>query len=191
VGIVGLGGNGIRIAEVVRPFRTRIIATDMFAEERPACVDALWPADQLDRLVAESDIVILCVPLNSQTEGMIAAPQLARMKQGAILINVARGPIVVEHDLVAALQSGQIGGAGLDVTEVEPLGAESPLWNLPNVIITPHVGAQSQRRADNTTDLICENLRRYFSRRPLINLVDRRLGYPTPAARRGEEPTFA
>ena len=191
LGIVGLGGNGVRIAEVLRPFRTRIVATDMYADEKPACVDELWPADQLDRLLAESDVVILCVPLNAQTLGLIAAPQLARMKQGAILINVARGPVVVESDLVAALQSGHLFGAGLDVTQVEPLPDESPLWDLPNVIITPHVGAQSLRRADNTTDLICENLRRYFSGRPLINLVDKQLGYPSPAARRGEVPSSA
>jgi phosphoglycerate dehydrogenase-like enzyme len=191
VGIVGLGGNGLRIAQVLRPFRTRIIATDVFPDERPDCVDCLWPADQLHRLLAESDIVILTVPLSAQTQAMIAGPQLARMKPGAILINVARGPLVVEKDLVAALQSGHLGGAGLDVTQVEPLPAESPLWDLPNVIITPHVGAQSQRRADDTTNLICENLRRYLAGRPLINLVDKRLGYPTPAARRGEVPTSA
>jgi phosphoglycerate dehydrogenase-like enzyme len=187
VGIVGLGGNGLRIAEVLRPFHTRTIATDMFPDDRPECVDVLWPADQLDRLLAESDIIVLCVPLNDQTRGMIAAPQLARMRPGAILINVARGPIVVEADLVSALQSGHLGGAGLDVTEVEPLPSESPLWTLPNVIITPHVGAQSLRRADNVTHFFCENLRRYVAGRPLINLVNKRLGYPTPAARRGEE----
>jgi phosphoglycerate dehydrogenase-like enzyme len=187
VGIVGLGGNGVRIADVLRPFRTRIIATDMFTDERPACVNDLWQANQLDRLLAESDIVILCVPLNVQTQGMIAAPQLARMKPGGILINVARGPVVVERDLVAALESGHLGGAGLDVTEIEPLPPESRLWDLPNVIITPHVGAQCSRRADNVTNLLCENLARYFAGRPLINVVDKRLGYPTPAARRGEE----
>jgi phosphoglycerate dehydrogenase-like enzyme len=186
VGLVGLGGNGLRLAEVLRPFGTRIIATDMFASEQPACVDALWPAEKLDRLLAESDIVILCVPLNAQTRGMIAGDKIARMKRGAILINVARGPIVVEKDLVAALESDHLAGAGLDVTEVEPLPTDSRLWDLPNVIITPHVGAQSHLRADNTTNLICENLRRYLAGRPLINLVDKQLGYPTPAARRGE-----
>jgi D-3-phosphoglycerate dehydrogenase len=190
VGIVGLGGNGVRIAEVLRPFRTRIIATDVFAEEQPGCVDALWPVDQLDRLLAESDVVVLAVPLNDETRGMIAAERLARIKAGAILINVARGPIVVERDLVAALESGHLGGAGLDVTEVEPLAVDSPLWERPDVIITPHVGAQSLRRADQTTDLVCENLQRWFAGRPLINLVDKRLGFPTPAARRGEEPHF-
>jgi D-3-phosphoglycerate dehydrogenase len=120
---------------------------------------------------------------------MIAARELAQMKPGALLINVARGPVVVERDLVAALQNGHLGGAGLDVTEVEPLAPDSPLWDLPNVLITPHVGAQSRWRADRTTALVCENLRRYFAGRPLINLVDKQLGFPTPAARRGEVPT--
>ncbi|MEX2026302.1 MAG: D-2-hydroxyacid dehydrogenase [Pirellulaceae bacterium] len=186
VGIVGLGGNGTRIAQVLRPFKTRIIATDMFTGEVPACVDELRHADQLDWLLSESDIVILAVPLNVQTEGMIAAPQLARMKPDSILINVARGPVIKEADLVAALQAGHLYGAGLDVTEVEPLPVDSPLWDLPNVIITPHVGAQSHWRADDTTNLVCENLRRYFAGKKLLNVVDKRLGYPTPQARRGE-----
>jgi D-3-phosphoglycerate dehydrogenase len=187
VGIVGLGGNGTRIAETLRAFHARILATDMFTAGQTACVDQLWPADQLDRLLSESDIVILAVPLNSQTHGLIAAQQLARMKRGAILINVARGPIVVEKDLVAALQSGHLAGAGLDVTEIEQQQVDRPLWELPNDSITPHVGAQSARRADDTTNLICENLRRHFASKPLINRVEKHLGYPTPAARRGAQ----
>jgi D-3-phosphoglycerate dehydrogenase len=186
VGIVGLGGNGTRIAEVLRPFKTHVIATDMFTDEAPDCVDELRHADQLDWLLAAADVVILAVPLNAQTEGMISAPQFSRMKPGAILINVARGPVANEADLVAALQAGQLGGAGLDVAETEPLPESSPLWDMPNVIITPHVGAQSHWRADDTTNLICENLRRYFGGRKLLNVVDKRLGYPTPQARRGE-----
>jgi len=125
VGIVGLGGNGTRLAEVLRPFNTRIIATDMFAADKPACVDELWTADQLPRLLAESDIVILCVPLNSQTEHLIGAVEFAQMKPGAFLINVARGPIVVETALIASLKAGHLAGAGLDVTEVEPLPVTS------------------------------------------------------------------
>ena len=186
VGIVGLGGNGTRIAEVLRPWKVRIVATDMFADEKPDCVDELRPADQLPELLHASDIVILAAPLNAQTEHLIGAAEFAQMRKGTILINVARGPIVDEAAMVSALQSGQLAGAGLDVTEIEPLPPESPLWAMPNVIITPHVGAQAQRRVDDTTDLICENLRRYFSGRKLLNRVDKRLGYPTPAARRGE-----
>lgn len=188
VGIVGLGGNGTRIAEVLRPWKTRLIATDMFADEKPACVDELWPANRLHQLLAESDYVILCAPLNEQTQHLLGERELALMRPGSLLINVARGPIVDEAALVAALRSGHLAGAGLDVTEVEPLPAESPLWELPNVLITPHVGAQSAARVDDTTDLICANLSRYFAGRPLINRVDKRLGYPTPVARRGEEP---
>jgi D-3-phosphoglycerate dehydrogenase len=186
VGIVGLGGNGTRIAQVLRPFKTRIIATDTFTDEVPDCVDELKHADQLDWLLSAADVIILTVPLNAQTQGMMAAPQFARMKRGAILINVARGPVVNEADLASALEAGHLGGAGLDVTETEPLPETSPLWDLPNVIITPHVGAQSRWRADDTTNLICENLRRYFAGRKLLNVVDKRLGYPTPQARRGE-----
>ena len=189
IGIVGLGGNGTRLAEVLRSFKTRLLATDMFPEECRRAnppVDEIWPATELDRLLSQSDIVILCAPLNAQTRWLIAAPQFNRMKRGAILINVARGEIVKENDLIAALQSRQLAAAGLDVTEVEPLPADSPLWELPNVIITPHVGAQSARRADDTTNFICENLRRYFAGQKLLNLVDKRLGYPTPAARRGD-----
>ena len=186
VGIVGLGGNGTRIAQVLRPFKTRIIATDMFTDEVPDCVDDLRHADQLDWLLAAADVVILTVPLNAQTQGMMAAPQFSRMKPGSILINVARGPVVNEADLVTALQSGHLGGAGLDVTETEPLPQTSPLWDMPKLIITPHVGAQSRWRADDTTNLVCENLRRYFAGNRLLNVVDKRLGYPTPQARRGE-----
>ncbi len=178
VGIVGLGGNGRRLAQILKPFRTRIIATDYFPVDKPPEVDALWPKEELPRLLAASDIVILCVPLNSQTAGMIAARELSAMKPSAILINVARGPIVVEKDLVAALQSGHLAGAGLDVTEIEPLPVESPLWELPQVMISPHVGAQAKRRVDDSTDLICDNLRRYFAGQPLRNVVDKQLGFP-------------
>ena len=105
------------------------------------------------------------------------------MKPGALLINVARGPVVVEQALIDALESGHLGGAGLDVTEVEPLPLDSRLWDLPNVIITPHVGAQSKSRFDDATDLFCENLHRYLQHQPLRNLVDKQLGFPRARAR--------
>ncbi len=182
VGIVGLGGNGRRVAEVLAPLVGRIIATDMFPIDRPECVDALWPADQLDRLLGQADVVVLCIPLNTQTDGLIGAAALATMRPGALLINVARGQVVVESELIEALRSGHLGGAGLDVTQVEPLPVESPLWSLPRVIITPHIGAQSARRVDDTTDFYCENLTRWLAGRPLLNLVDKRLGFPRRSA---------
>jgi phosphoglycerate dehydrogenase-like enzyme len=180
VGIVGFGGNGRRIAQVLAPYRVRILATDVYPIRRPPEVEQLWPADRLDDLLRQSDILILGMPLNQQTRGMIGARELALLKPGAILINVARGPCVNESDLIAALSSGHLAGAGLDVTEIEPLPADSPLWELPNVLITPHVGAQGRTRNDDVTDLFCENLRRFQADQPLWNQVDKRLGFPHP-----------
>ncbi len=183
VGIVGFGGNGRRIAQVLAPFRVKIIATDCFPAQQPDHVEALWPAEQLPELLAASDIVILCVPLNGETRGFIDASALSTMKRGSYLINVARGPVVCERDLVQALQSGWLAGAGLDVTETEPLPLESPLWEMPNVLITPHVGAQAADRLDVTTQLFCDNLRRYLAGERLVNIVDKRYGFPRPEDR--------
>ena len=182
VGIVGLGGVGRRIAEVISPFKTRILATDTFPVDKPEHVEALWPANKLHDLLAQVDILFLSAPLTPQSRGMIDAAALTNMKPGSILINVARGPLVVETALIAALRSGHLAGAGLDVTEEEPLKASSPLWEMPNVIITPHVGGQSRLRIDQMTDFFCDNLRRYLAGEPLRNLVDKRLGYPTRVA---------
>ena len=182
VGIVGLGGVGRRIAEVVSPFKTRILAVDTFSLDKPRHVDALWPAERLSDLLAEVDVLFLSAPLTSATRGMIDRRALGKMKQGALLINVARGQLVVEADLVEALQDGHLGGAALDVTEEEPLATSSRLWDIPNVIITPHVGGQSRLRIDQMTDFFCDNLRRYLQGRPLVNLVDKELGYPRRSA---------
>ncbi len=178
IGIVGFGGNGRRLAEVLRVFKGRILATDVFPDDKPEYVEALWPAERLHDLLAVSDIVILAAPLTDATRGMIDAAALACMKPGAILVNMARGPLVIEPALVEALTSGRLAGAGLDVTAVEPLPPESPLWDLPNVLITPHVGGQSATRIDDMTQFFCENLRRWLTNRPLLNLVDKRLGFP-------------
>lgn len=182
VGIAGFGGNGRRLAELLTHFRTRIWATDYFPIERPEYVERLLPPEQLPELLAACDILILCVPLTNQTRGMIDGPALALMPPGAVLINVARGPVVVESALVAALEAGHLSGAGLDVTEQEPLPPASRLWDLPNVLITPHVGAQSRTRYDDATNLFCENLRRFLRGQELVNRVDKALGFP----RRGE-----
>ncbi|MCH5374746.1 MAG: D-2-hydroxyacid dehydrogenase, partial [Planctomycetes bacterium] len=121
VGIVGFGGNGRRIAEVLAPYHVRILATDVYPVRKPDHVAELWPADRLDDLLREVDILILALPLNEDTRGIIAARELSLLSPGSLVINVARGPCVVEADLISALQSGHLGGAGVDVTEVEPL----------------------------------------------------------------------
>ena len=179
IGIVGLGGVGRRVAEVLAPFKTRILATDWYPIDKPPHVAELLPPEKLDQILPQVDILILSVPLTNRTRDMIDAKALAKMRRGTILINVARGPLVVEDDLVAALESGQLAAAAMDVTYTEPLPPTSKLWDLPNVIITPHVGGQSARRIDDMTDFFCDNLRRYQSGQPLRNLLtDKSLGFP-------------
>ena len=180
IGIVGFGGNGRRIAEVLAPFEVRVVAVDMFPVNKPDYVEELLPAERLLDVLRQSDITILCVPLNDRTAGMIDANALKLMKPASILINVARGPIVDEAALIDVLNRGHVQAAGLDVTEVEPLPPTSSLWEMPNVIITPHVGAQSAKGVDDSTDFFCKNLRHYLAGEPLDNLVDKALGFPRP-----------
>lgn len=180
VGIVGLGGVGRRLAEVLAPFRVRILATDWFPVRKPPGVEFLGPPDALPDVLAAADILFLCAPLTSHTRGMIDAEALARMKPGAILVNVARGPLVDAAALAAALESGRLDSAALDVTPEEPPAADSPLWRAPRLIITPHVAGQSGRRIDAMTEFFCDNLRRYLRGEALRNLVDKRLGFPEP-----------
>ena len=182
VGIVGLGGNGRMIANILAPWQVRVVATDYYPVDQPKSVDQLWPADELDKLLAISDIVILTLPLNSQTAGMFDAATIGKMKKGSYLVNVARGSVVEESALVDALGSGHLAGAGLDVTEVEPLAKSSLLRDDPKVIITPHVGAQSFRRVDDTVDLACINLHRFILGKQPYNIVDKQLGFPHPSA---------
>ncbi len=182
IGIVGFGGVGRRVAEVMSVLKTRVLATDLFPVDKPDHVAELWPADRLDEMLAQVDVLVMAAPLTELTRGMIDARALARMKPGALLVNVARGPLVIEDDLLDALDSGHLAGAALDVTEEEPLPATSRLWEDPRVIITPHVAGQSARRIDDMTDFFCENLRRRLSGRPLLNLVDKRLGFPVRRA---------
>ncbi len=183
VGIIGLGGVGRRLAELLAPFQTRILATDMFPVDKPPHVESLWPADRIADVLPQADVLVLSLPLNQSTRGMIDAAMLARMKPGALLVNVARGPLVVEADLVAALEGKRLAGAVMDVTDPEPLPATSKLWELPGVIITPHVGGQSGWRIDNMTRLFCRNLQRWRLGLPLVNfLIDKRLGFPIRGA---------
>jgi D-3-phosphoglycerate dehydrogenase len=183
VGIVGLGGVGRRVAEILSAFRARILATDTFPADRPAHVAELWPADRLLEMASQVDILLLAAPLTDVTRNMIDAAVFSRMKPGALLINDARGGLVVEADLLAALDSGHLAGAAVDVTQQEPLPDDSPLWQHPRLIITPHVAGQSARRMDQITDFFCENLRRRRAGRPLLNVVDKKLGYPVRVAR--------
>ena len=181
VGIVGMGGNGRMLAQVLGPWDVRIVATDYFPVDPPPEIESLMPADHLDDLLEVSDIVMLTLPLNEQTAGLYDTARISKMRPGSYLVNVARGAVVQEAALVEALSRGHLAGAALDVTEVEPLAPTSLLWDDPKVIITPHVGAQSSSRIDDTTELACFNLRRYLAGETPLNRVDKRLGFPHPS----------
>ncbi|MGC4005606.1 MAG: NAD(P)-dependent oxidoreductase [Pirellulales bacterium] len=178
VGIFGFGGVGRRTAEVLAPFRTTTLAVDLYPVDKPDSVAELHGADKFDDVLAQVDFAILCLPLNSQTKWMITKEKLQKMKPGSVLLNMARGKLVVEDDLVAALEYGPLFAAAADVAAEEPLPADSKLWDLPNMLITPHVAGQSAKRIDNMTNFFCKNLAAYFAGRPLKNLVDRELGFP-------------
>ncbi len=180
VGIVGFGGNGRRIAQVLSPFDVEIRATDYFPVAKPEFVKELWSADRLIELASVSDVLILALPLNAMTKAVITEDVFAAMPRGSYLINVARGQVVDELAMLEALRSGQLAAAGLDVTETEPLPADHPLWELDNILITPHVGAQSARRVSDSTEFACQNLKRFMDGIPPLNLVDKKLGFPAP-----------
>lgn len=185
VGIVGFGGVGRRLADVLVPWKTTIVATDLFPTNKPASISELWPADRLDDLLAICDIVVLCLPLNSETRGLFDKQRLETMKKGAILANMARGPLVKTDDLVALLQKGHLSGAVMDVTSPEPLPPNHPLWDLPNVLITPHVGGQNKRRFDEVVRISVQNIHRYQAGQPLINYLTpegKKLGFPLRCA---------
>jgi phosphoglycerate dehydrogenase-like enzyme len=133
--------------------------------------------DELGKLAAEADFVVNTTPLTPATTGMFDAKFFATVKPGSFFVNVGRGQSVVQSELVAALKSGRLGGAGLDVTDPEPLPADSPLWKMPNVIITPHVSAQSDVDDDARFAIVAENLRRYVAGEKMLSVVDVVRGY--------------
>ncbi len=187
VGILGMGGNGIRISQILSQFGCRTWATDVFFTQKPATIKKAFPPDDLAQVLQHAEILIITLPLLPETRHLIGEQELAQLNPGAYLINVGRGPVIDEAELIKCLQQKRLAGVGLDVAEIEPLPPESELWTFPNVIITPHVGAQSATRNDDVTDLFCENLRRYIKNdrqtQSLINLVDKSLGFPRPENR--------
>jgi phosphoglycerate dehydrogenase-like enzyme len=174
--VVGLGGIGSAAAQRAKALGMRVIATRNSSREGPSYVDYVGLADELGDLVAEADIIVNSLPLTSTTRGLFDAELFARVKPGGYFINVGRGGTVVTAALVEALESGHLAGAGLDVTDPEPLPADHPLWQMPGVIITPHVSwAGYDIRLRNT--LVRENIRRYLAGDALLNVVDPERGY--------------
>ncbi|MFO0818732.1 MAG: D-2-hydroxyacid dehydrogenase [Pirellulales bacterium] len=173
LGIVGLGSIGAEVARRALAFGMRVLAVDPVTQVAPPGVAALWTLDGLDRLLADSDFVVICAPHTPRTAGMFDRELLRRMRRSAYLINIGRGAIVKLDDLVEALRAGEIAGAALDVFEIEPLPAEHPLWDFDNVILTPHVAACSIHIAERHLATLLENVRRYVAGEPLMNVVNK------------------
>ena len=181
VGIVGFGSIGSAVAELASAFGCRVIATPPARgrgrrARRPG-VDRVLPPEGLPELLAEADFVVLAAPLTPDTAGLFGDAAIARLKPGAWVINIARGELVDERALARALRDGRLGGAVLDTFAEEPLPPGSPLYDLPNVILTPHTSWSSTRVMDRSVDLFCENLRLFAAGEPLRNVVDPTAGY--------------
>lgn len=177
MGIVGLGNIGRAIGLRARAFGMKVIAVNAGNTDAPDWVDRCERLDGLPDLMAEADVVVVCAPLTPLSRGMIGPAEIGRLKKGAYLIAVSRGGIIDEPALISSLESGSLAGAGLDVQAIEPLPAESPLWDAPNLILTPHCSDISDRTDAATSTIMQDNLRRYVAGEPLRNIVDKQVGY--------------
>ena len=174
LGVVGLGSIGGEIARRGAAFGMRVVAVDARRTEAPPEVSELWQPERLADLLSESDFVVIAAPHTPETEKLFACEQFRQMKPTAYLINIGRGAIVDLTALAAALESGEITGAGLDVFEVEPLPADHPLWAMDSVIITPHVAGTSPRIAERHLTVLLDNILRFVVGQELTNVVDKR-----------------
>ena len=178
LGLIGLGSIGTEVAKRASALGMRVIAVrNRMEAEKPENVEQVYASSQIDLMLSKSDYVVIAAPLTASTAGMINAARLASMKPDAYLINVSRGQLVDESALAEALRSKKIAGAALDVFEKEPLPPDSPLWDLQNLLITPHIAGFSGKLWEKHYAFFTENLRRYLSHQPLIATVDKSKGY--------------
>jgi len=191
VGLLGYGSIGREVARLLYSYGAKVLATkrDVMHPEDDGYVPEglgdpqgnyfhrLYPNEALNVMLKECDFVVISPPLTAETNHMISTEQFAAMKPGAFLVNVSRGQVVDTNALIEAARSGRLGGAVLDVFEEEPLPTESPLWDLPNVVITPHIAGVSKRNMDTLVDLFITNLSRYLKGQELYNLIDPEQGY--------------
>jgi phosphoglycerate dehydrogenase-like enzyme len=177
VGVLGLGVIGRELARLLMAFHMKVLVLESRQIAKPRFVDEILPASRLKEILVQSDYVVVTLPMTPQTEKMLDEAALRSMKPTAYLVNVARGGIIDEKALVRALQEKWIAGAGLDVFETEPLPSSSPLWQLPNAILTPHCAGRRPDYDQLATDVFCKNLKNYLSGKPLLNLIDKTKGF--------------
>ena len=177
MGLYGFGGTGRAMARRAAAFGMNVIAMDRDPVPASPEVQRVEGPDFFDELLARSDVLAICVPLTPETRNKFNRDAFRAMKDSAFLVNVTRGEVMVEDDLVEALTSGHIRGAALDVAPREPLPADSPLWSMPNVVMTPHTAGASQFRAARNIDRFVRNLKRLRRGEPLEGVIDKQLGY--------------
>lgn len=178
MGIVGLGSIGRALVEIAAPFGFRITGIRRRADQPPPSgVEAVWPPDRLDDLLASSDVVVIAAPHTPDTKRLIGRREIDVVKRGALLVNVARGKLIDDEAVIDALRDGRLGGAALDVFTKEPLDPSSAYWDLPNVIVTPHVSGALRDYWTPLVALFSDNLRRFERGEPLVNVVDKAAGY--------------
>jgi phosphoglycerate dehydrogenase-like enzyme len=170
--VVGVGAIGLEVARLADAFGMRVLGVKRNTDEQLPHVESLHPPEQLRELVADADGIVVTLPLTDETRGLIDRETIERMRDGAVFINVGRGKTVDEDALIDALRSGKLAGAALDVTAQEPLPPESPLWELENVILSPHTAALSWHENERIVELFAENLRRYLRGDALLSRVD-------------------
>ncbi|MDF2514642.1 MAG: hypothetical protein K0S04_4508 [Herbinix sp.] len=177
IGIIGLGDIGTEVAKRAKAWGARVLAVKRTIGKTPDYIDQLYCLEEMDEVLKQSDYVVLALPNTAKTVGLISEQKLRMMKPSAFLVNIGRGVLIDQEALIKALSEGWIGGAGLDVTEPEPLPADSPLWELPNVIITPHASGGSPSNEQRRFQIFYQNLIRYQSKQQLENIVDFKEGY--------------
>lgn len=178
--LIGLGAIGGRTARLLDGLEVRVIGVRRHPEIPAEGVSRLVGQEQLLEVLPEADWVIITAPLTPETEGLIDARAFEALKPGACILNIGRGPIIDQEAMIAALRSGKLGGAGLDVTTPEPLPSDSPLWDFNNVIISPHYSGSTPVYEERAFAIFEENLGRYLAGEKLINVVDKRLAYSLP-----------
>lgn len=177
LGVVGMGEIGEALAEKAHGIGMRVLGIQRHTAKKPPYVTALMPPDELPRLLAQADHVALCLPLTAATKYTIDHDELAHMKRTAHLYNIGRGGLVNQDALIVALRGGAIAGAGLDVTTPEPLSPDSPLWEMPNVLITGHTAAATPHYWERGIELLVDNIRRFQAGEALRDIVDTGVGY--------------
>jgi len=177
MGLIGVGKIGEKTAEKAKGLNMKVLGLRRNSDRRSPYVDQMVGPDGLIDLLEQSDWAVITVAMTPETTGLIGEEQLKAMKKTAYIINIARGPVIQENCLVRALEEGWIAGAGLDVFEEEPLPEDSPLWDMKNVVITPHYAGATPYYINRLVDIFTENLRRFQAGEPMINVVDKQLGY--------------